>query len=410
MRPTTDTRPQPWTARVSGAAALGLIAVALAGCGPVEADHPLDPDTPRAQQQPSRLAGQLIAPGGGSAELFADARVELWTAADGPDDTVVSMTAYAAPIDAAGRFRFDAVTPGTYRLDASADGLAADPLVLTLPAGEVIDIGPVVLEPLWGTVIGRVLDDAGQTVPAAVVSIGDSLFVPDGNGRFEVAVPAGAATITAEAPGHEPARRALDVEPGIRTTVGAPLVLVPRAATLTGRVELRRFATDERRAAITLELDDAGDIVAPVDGRFTFDDLAPGAHRIIARANGYDPEERQVVIAAGDRRELDPIELLHASTGPDAVRLTAIIESADGGPVAGVTVAARINTVPFATAVSDRDGRIDLAAARDDRYWLDVDTAGFAPASLGPLIYAAEHDAFRGIEGDRPRLVLQPLP
>lgn len=386
-----------------------LWALVLAACGPVDADHPLDPATPPEQQRPSRIAGHLVAPGGAS---FDEARVELWTADADADDRVEGAVAYSSPVDTGGRFRFDAVTPGIYRLAAATgdEALVADPVVLSVPFGQIIDLGAIALEPRWGVVDGRVVDRAGQPVAGATVSGGALRARVEPDGAFSLTLPAGEATLLAEAPGHASARSIVQVSADDVTTLSAPLQLAPLPAQLLGTASLRRFGSPERAAAITLELDDGADVTGPIEGAFGFDGLEPGTHRVVARATGYDAVSRTVHLAAGERRTLDPIVLMHASTGPDAVWLEARIEAADGAAIPGVAAHVRIGTVPFDRAISDRDGRIALPAAADDRYWLDVDTAGYGAASLGPLIYDHDLAAFRGIEGDDPILVLEPRP
>lgn len=401
---------EPTASRSPGAGLPIVLACLLGACGPVEADHPLDPETPPARQQPSRLSGHLVAPAGVDLAPFADARVELWSAEERPDDTVVSTSAYTAPVDAAGRFRFDAVAPGVYRLDARTADLAADPLLLSVPFGEVIDLGAMILEPRWGTLTGRVLGPGDRPVADATVGVDAQWAQVGDDGRFTLVAAAGRVSVTARAPGYAPAERPAHIRAGQATALDMPLRLEALPASLDGRVSLRRFSTPEREAAITLELNDGAAVVAPIDGAFAFDDLDPGAHVLVARANGYDPVERRVTLVAGQRLTLDPIHMLHGSTGPEAVWLEARVEDGAGAPLAGVAVDVRIDSVPFDRAVSDRDGRVVVAADRADRYWLDARADGHAPASHGPLVWDAERDAFRGLEGESPTLVLPALP
>lgn len=385
---------------------IAVLGVLLGACGPIEADHPLDPDTPADRQRPSRISGQLLPPGGPDPALFAGARAALWgaEAADAGVDP-----AYTSPVDAAGRFRFDAVRPGLYRFEAAAGELAADAIVLPVPAGQVLDLGAIPLDPRWGTLDGRVVDPAGAPVADAWARIGDHRADADADGRFRLLAPAGDRLLVAAAPGHAEAERAVVVE-AHRTLTVEPLVLAPLPARVEGAVSLRRFETPARLAAVTVELltGDAARATALVDGAYAFADVPAGLHTLVARAAGYDPVVRALRIAPGAAVRVDPIELTHASTGPDAVWLEATVGAT--GPLAGVPVDAHLDDLPFARAVSDRDGRVALPAAADDVYRLSVRTAGFAPAEIGPLTWDAEAGGFVDATGAAAHLELMPAP
>jgi outer membrane protein OmpA-like peptidoglycan-associated protein len=125
-----------------------------------------------------------------------------------------NLTAMASGDD--GRFVSDALEPGTYTLEVSADGFKPGQCVVTLgaepprqPASDVfVDVDcPLEALPRFGTVTGRVLDaDSGTPVAAANVELTDALHrslsvTTDANGafRFERVQP-GTLTLKAESP------------------------------------------------------------------------------------------------------------------------------------------------------------------------------------------------------------------
>lgn len=390
---------------------LALAALMAPACGPVDADHPLDPDTPRDAQRPSRLEGQLIAPGGDATHDFAAMTARLY-AADADPDTPTHQSA----VDDAGRFRFDAVRPGTYRFDARDPTLAAAPFAINVSAGAALDLGPIALHPLWGVVAGTVLDPNGAPVDGAALFAGDVAAPVDPSGHFRATVTPGRVDIIATAPGHAPAAREVDAAALSTTRLDDPLVLVPVPPTLTGVVRLSPFETPLRRATTRAHLiaDDADDPIAEttadLDGRFELHAPAPGRYRVELTAPGYDPTTAVVDAAAGEHLDLGALVLQHASTGPDAVWLRGVVRDADD-PLTGVAVEVTLApALPYARVLTARDGRFAVAVAPDEDHHLRIDLDGYALVTAGPYRYDPARDAVVDPSGDPPDLRLTPLP
>ncbi len=109
-----------------------------------------------------------------------------------------------------------------------------------------------------------------------------------------VNVAAGHLTIDVFADGYFPMRRELDLPGRESRTIDFPLVSRDTSGLLIVRSHV---------AGTRIGIDGAALGVAPVEAG-----LGPGAHRIVAERDGYDPASTQVVLSAGDRREtwLDP--------------------------------------------------------------------------------------------------------
>ncbi|MEZ4434976.1 MAG: carboxypeptidase-like regulatory domain-containing protein [bacterium] len=381
-----------------------LFALALAACGPVDADHPYDPATPAAEQVPSRITGRLVAPAGDAAD-YTGAEATL-TAGE------ATAPAYTSPVDVGGRFRFDAVTPGLYRFEATAAELAADPIVLSIPAGQRLDLGAIALEPVLGVLTGEILDPSGAPIPQATAAIATERAAADAAGRFRLVAPAGDHPLAATAPGHAPTERRVTVRGQTVTALDAPLVLTPLPATITGRVRLRAFETPLRLAACAARLTtDAGEATAPVDpeGRYRLEAPAPGPATLTLACPGYDPATRALTLAPGDLT-LDPIDLQHAAQGPAAVPLAGRVTDTQA-PLAAVAVEITLApAIPYARVLTDRDGRFTAPAAPDEPYRLHVTLDGYAPLDAGPYHHDPAADAFVDDRGDPPALRLTPLP
>ena len=387
-----------------------LLCLLVLGCGPVEADHPLDPETPPEQRHRARLSGQLVLPGG--APVAKDALVRLFAA----DESVAAR--YEESADAEGAFRFDGVDPGLYRFGAAVPGYVADDRVVLLGSLEHLDLGRVLLRPAAETarvtLRGRAVLQGAASHLGVTISVGEeeglAFTAPDG--RFILDVRPGSYTVAAEHPGYSGAQVEVEVGPA-GAELAEPLTLVPEPGAVRGSVTLRRFASAARRGTIVVQLTREGEEALEaevVDGAFAFTEVPQGAYGLEASAPGYDPVTRPVGVAPGAEVVVDPIDLPHASTGPDAVRFVgAVSVLGDGGAPAGTRVELSFaDGGAFASAVADVDGAFAVDAAPDERYRTRIDRDGFGALMSGPFAWDAADERFEDEEGDPVTLELTP--
>lgn len=390
-----------------------VVVLVVAGCGQVEADHPLDPDTPTSKQHKARISGALVYPtvdGLPPDDTAAgDARVQLF-----PGEKSASAE-FEVRIDASGNFRFDAVDPGVYRMHVVAPGYVTDDRILSTSALLDFDVGRVVLRAAGGGVVlgvvtGRARLQGADNHAGTLVTAGDTgrVAVTDYDGRFALDVPPGAYTLLVRHDGY--AAREVEVEvDGDGTELDAQVLLEPIPATVTGDVTLRRFSTGPRVAAVVVTLQGAtGEPM--VDGPlFDFDALAPGTWTLSAEAEGYETFLETTTLGPGDALEV-PIELLHVSTGAGAVTLAGTVAPSDGAAPGGTRVEIRADPwdVVFASVVADTDGGFTLPAAPDERYMLHVEREGYDALAAGPFAYDAEDARFEDEDGAPVSLTLEP--
>ncbi|HZN57878.1 MAG TPA: carboxypeptidase-like regulatory domain-containing protein, partial [Planctomycetota bacterium] len=235
-----------------------------------------------------------------------------------PGETVFLQSAsigsrYQATSDARGKFQFARVQVGddyrlwTYPRQGLRDYVKT---AVSVPAsGLEIEI---LLEPLTlGTLRGAVVDAAGAPVPAftlwlrSMKALGSSLsLLSDGQGRFEVdSVPEGELIFETRS------------EPRI-TVRGLRFMLEPvedlRLVVDWGRLAAEGSVVDESGspipgASVTVTWSAADGPaqsssfrsgVTDAAGRFTFGDLGPGEHKILATAPGHMPAQGKVDPAA----------------------------------------------------------------------------------------------------------------
>jgi tetratricopeptide (TPR) repeat protein len=117
---------------------------------------------------------------------------------------------------------------------------------------------------------------------------GRETSLPD-NGLIELA--AGSHTVEAVADGHQPQRREITVVAGEAAGLELHLVAIPR----TGKVRLTASVPDTR---IIIDGRERGKAPLEIE-------LDVGGHQLEARADGYEPFRSELMLAAGQQRNLD---------------------------------------------------------------------------------------------------------
>jgi EmrB/QacA subfamily drug resistance transporter len=200
-----------------------------------------------------------------------------------------------------GGYRLRPATGGTYLLIAAAPQLAPNAAMVAV-ADSVVHRDVVLAGS--GEIRGTVCGATGGPLPGALVTLTDvqgevvASTTTTADGAFTLGeLLAGAYTLTAQAPGHQPVAGTVELPDG--GTVVRDLVLVG-GARLSGTV---RAASDRRplpEATVTL-LDEAGNVLATTrtggDGGYAFADLLPGDYTVTA--SGFAPVAEALRLPAG---------------------------------------------------------------------------------------------------------------
>ncbi len=287
--------------------------------------------------------------------------------------------AVATTTNERGAFAFPAVAPGDYELRLRHPGYSdRPPAPIDVPSGESdLDLGDLTLV-AGGTIRGIVTDPDGEPVPGASLQargrnrIGGTVrtATTDADGRFQMT---GLSTDLADL-GIRASGYPLLVRPGIRVDSGDSVLieLVPGSA-VSGRVvdaggndavgvPVRLRIERDRRSGGSPLLMGPRDMfprrVTDSQGRFRFDELIPGTWSAEARKGEETAKAGPIELAAAGERE---IELVLGTPN----RLTVVVATATGDPVAGARITLESPGERLPTGYGQTDGsgeaRIDIS-------------------------------------------------
>lgn len=313
--------------------------------------------------------------------------------------------------DDRGRFRLDHVPEGAYRLRAAGPKAPVSPWIsVEVPdAGEVVDVGEIVVEP-GVRLVGRVLDERDRPLAGVQIRAGeehsltglmldpevlgggldaleearDEPVASDELGRFEIAGLRRGSRVSVvvldpsrylegplvvEVPTEEP----LEIHLLPRATVSGEVVDSQGRAMAGAVVRSRAEKANPLR-----ELLQGGEMFGPqaraksdASGHFELADVVPGEVRISAESEGLQPAEVTVTLGPGEA--LGGLRLVLESGGVLEGR---VVDDAGQGlsPVFVAMVRTETNEMEFAAArlqgVTTADGSFRIAGIKSGKYWV----------------------------------------
>lgn len=307
-----------------------------------------------------------------------------------------------------GAFTFEPPEPGNYRLAAvSAPGFLPfapewghSPITVTAFAGKRIRGVTLYLTPAI-EYLGRVVDPVGKPVAGAEIQVlgtggeqvllrAEEHYTSDPSGEFRFHAPDNA-VLEARHPRFSPGRAALDfsaqVSHRLTLRLGVPQRDPAPRGIIAGRVvDEQGRGVEGARVVAEREAPPSGgaaSFVVPAgattdgEGRFRFDALDTGRHRVTARHERFAPAQ----VSGVETRTLDLV-LRMSSGGSLAGR---VIDAATGRPIASYVVNAwrraedrlRLERVA-GTAMLDPEGRYELTGLPAERLIVTVSAAGYA--------------------------------
>ncbi|TNE84325.1 MAG: hypothetical protein EP330_29340 [Deltaproteobacteria bacterium] len=183
--------------------------------------------------------------------------------------------------------------PGTYALQATAEGYDAIEDSFEVPSGPPIDVEKV-MKPtvVLGTIVAKIQDKDGNPIDGRVASSEEDSFATE-SGSTEISMLEGRYALTASAEGYFDATENVEVVPGESAEVVFTLEKAVGKVTVT--------VVDAEGQAIegaTYAFGEDGE-EQKVSGKDTETEVAPGEYTVIARAEGFAPAKAQVKVNAG---------------------------------------------------------------------------------------------------------------
>lgn len=299
-----------------------------------------------------------------------------------------------------GRFTLPPLAPGEYRLLLTLPGGRMDqgttfevaprnhrpgrpepPLdlgELDFPAGVRLDLAITDREgrPLPEALAGAAQEPEAADGPTETPGVADLYQVTadeDGHATIEGLAPDRPLVVTCQAPGHAPWRESFTTPPPYLECALDPL------AAVTGRV-VDEGGEPLSGATLTLTPDrsrwggGAETTTAGEDGRFRFDDLEAGGHRLVAASPGRATDERTILLQPGEVRDVGSLTLDEG--GRWTLRM---VDGADREPIAGATLTALSPPAALAPATTDARGEVELQGPTEGPLTLEVRADGHAP-------------------------------
>ena len=294
-----------------------------------------------------------------------------------------------------GRFELRGLAAGAYDVFAHWEGRASALAEVTIADDAPTDVELVLRD---ARVAGVVVDTDGAPIAGAEVRAEAAVVngdVTDSQGRFDLgAFPAGEYEVVATWPHQHP--RCLTDGTMVRTGAPAVRLVLPRLATLTGRVLLdgtpmTSFGVLLTRPQFVVNRDPIG--VHGTDGRFELRGVTPGAWGLLVAGPGTSLERiTEISVAEGARIDLGDISLTRGQ------RVTGQVRDAAGDPVAGARVA--IGDLEGDHDPLQRWFSGDLDATTDARGRFVLDGVPARSPGARPRIISAIHPR-RGTSRDR---------
>ncbi len=292
---------------------------------------------------------------------------------------LVERTDSSTASGADGSFMLSAVPPGSYTVRASALGFSSAQASVTVKAGQLVQLGPILLPSaqLTASLSGVVRNTSGTALPEVLVSVGAATASTNSQGQYQLStLNAGPATITVSKAGYQTVTNTVTFEAG-RGYVFSPTLIgtgapVPADATLKGRV------LNQANAAIAGVRVAVGGKSATTgtDGRFQLTALPIGAFAVELSANGYATVRASGSLAPGvnDAGDFKLTQLPTSST------LTGTVTDVDSNaPVAGASVAVQGTSL---SAVTDATGAYRISGIANTAFQLLVKATGYTNATF----------------------------
>lgn len=318
----------------------------------------------------------------GSGSAVEGATVSLYQA-DPAAASAQAVAAFQAITDKEGKFRYDLVKPGSYRLLVQKGEVSAQASA-TVQAGKATTLEPFTLK-LPGSIQGT------ATLVGATDHSGIQVYIPgseksaytDATGNFTLSgVPVGEYTVVAERAGYARASGAVKVLSGKAASLELSLAQPQTVGRVTGKVTLQG-ASDHTGVQLFLAGTQYSAFSAP-DGSYTLEGVAPGTYQLTAQYAGYASASTTVTVTAGQSAKAPDLSLAKPQT-VGSVSGKATRQGASDHTGVQVFVAGTAFS-----ALTDKNGNYRLEGLAPGDYQLTAQYPGYAAATTSVSVAAGQ--------------------
>lgn len=201
-----------------------------------------------------------------------------------------------------GSYSLTGVYPGTYNVEATKAGYGiGEALDVDVTSGGNATADIMVPDPLTGTITGQVVDDCGDPVSGATVDTETGCYeaTTDADGYYTIDfVPVGSYGLVVSAAGFIDG---FEMGVGVATdnTTTVDFTVYPASLGHISGIVRDSYGTVLNDVDITIT-PGCGSATTNLSGQYTLSNIKPGNYTVMARKDGYYPQDLSPIIVSGD--------------------------------------------------------------------------------------------------------------
>lgn len=294
--------------------------------------------------------------------------------------------------DAAGRFSFTGLPPGSYTVQVSAAGYASRTLQFSLPPATTAELGNVLLaKPNTVATIEGIAKDGASGLPLDGVTIalasGGGMAITQADGSYQMTgVAPGDFRVTASKAGYGSVAAEGSAAAGSVLVFSPVMLAQATTGSISGRIVDGASGLPLAGARVSITAATLA-VLTGADGRFSLAGVNAGVAVIDISFAGYSSRAINAVVSGGGTTDFQTVPLNKTSTPSTTGTIQGVATDAKTGAVlAGVTI--QVGGSATLSAMTGADGSFQIDSAAPGSVSLSASKSGYmtvsASATFGP--------------------------